>query len=434
MAAKTEKERLMFIDRAKISIKAGDGGDGMSSFRREKYAPKGGPNGGDGGRGGDIVFLADRNMNTLLDFRYKKKFKAQKGGDGEDTNKFGRHAEAVVVKVPVGTLVFDEETDELIADMVEDGQTAIVGRGGRGGRGNARFANSVNRAPTFAEHGEPGEERNLRMELKLLADVGLVGYPSVGKSSIIATVSAARPDIAAYHFTTLTPVLGIVKIDDQTNFVMADIPGLIEGAHEGKGLGHDFLRHIERTRLIVHVLDVSGMEGRDPMEDYRKINKELAAYNERLASRPQIIAANKMDLPDARSNYPAIEAALKAEGREVFPVSAATGEGLQPLVQRIAEMLATLPKEDKADTQMIPAVVDDGSPDFTIRRDDSGAFIVEGKNVERLVAMTRFHDEESLRRFQNILRRNGIDEALRKRGIKDGDTVRIREMEFEFSE
>ena len=424
----------MFIDRAKISIKAGDGGDGMSSFRREKYAPKGGPNGGDGGRGGDIVFLADRNMNTLLDFRYKKKFKAQKGGDGEDTNKFGRHAEAVVIKVPVGTLVFDEETDELIADLIEDGQTAIVGRGGRGGRGNARFANSVNRAPTFSEHGEPGEERTLRMELKLLADVGLVGYPSVGKSSIIATVSAARPDIAAYHFTTLTPVLGIVRIDDQTNFVMADIPGLIEGAHEGKGLGHDFLRHIERTRVIVHVLDVSGMEGRDPMEDYRKINKELAAYNERLSSRPQIIAANKMDLPDARSNYPAIEAALKAEGREVFPVSAATGEGLQPLVQRIAEMLATLPKEDMTVAQVIPAIADDDSPDFTIRRDDSGAFIVEGKNIERLVAMTRFHDEESLRRFQNILRRNGIDEALRNRGIKDGDTVRIREMEFEFSE
>ena len=424
----------MFIDRAKISIKAGDGGDGMSSFRREKYAPKGGPNGGDGGRGGDIVFLADRNMNTLLDFRYKKKFKAQKGGDGEDTNKFGRHAEAVVIKVPVGTLVFDEETDELIADLVEDGQTAIVGRGGRGGRGNARFANSVNRAPTFAEHGEPGEERTLRMELKLLADVGLVGYPSVGKSSIIATVSAARPDIAAYHFTTLTHVLGIVKIDDQTNFVMADIPGLIEGAHEGKGLGHDFLRHIERTRLIVHVLDVSGMEGRDPMEDYQKINRELAAYNERLSSRPQIIAANKMDLPDARTNYPAIEAALKAEGREVFPISAATGEGLQALVQRIAEMLATLPKEDMIVAPVIPAVADDGTPDFTIRRDDGGAFIVEGKNIERLVAMTRFHDEESLRRFQNILRRNGIDEALRNRGIKDGDTVRIREMEFEFSE
>ena len=424
----------MFIDRAKISIKAGDGGDGMSSFRREKYAPKGGPNGGDGGRGGDIVFLADRNMNTLLDFRYKRKFKAQKGGDGEDTNKFGRNAEPVVIKVPVGTLVFDEATDELIADLVEDGQTAVVGRGGRGGRGNARFANSVNRAPTFAEHGEPGEERNLRMELKLLADVGLVGYPSVGKSSIIATVSAARPDIAAYHFTTLTPVLGIVKIDDQTNFVMADIPGLIEGAHEGKGLGHDFLRHIERTRLIVHVLDVSGMEGRDPMDDYRKINKELSAYNERLASRPQIIAANKMDLPDARANYPAIEAVLEAEGREVFPVSAATGEGLQALVQRIAELLATLPKEDVIEAPMIPTAVDDASPEFTIRRDDSGAFIVEGKNIERLVAMTRFHDEESLRRFQNILRRNGIDEALRSRGIKEGDTVRIREMEFEFSE
>ena len=424
----------MFIDRAKISIKAGDGGDGMSSFHREKFVAKGGPDGGDGAKGGDIVLVADRNMNTLLDFRYKKKFKAERGGKGEDNNKYGRKADNVVVKVPVGTLVFDDDSGDLLADLVEDGQYVVAARGGRGGRGNARFPNSVNRAPTFAEHGEPGEERKLRLELKLLADVGLVGYPSVGKSSIITMVSAARPDIAAYHFTTLTPVLGIVKIDDQTNFVMADIPGLIEGAHEGKGLGHDFLRHIERTRLIVHVLDVSGMEGRDPMEDYQKINRELAAYNERLSSRPQIIAANKMDLPDARTNYPAIEAALKAEGREVFPISAATGEGLQALVQRIAEMLATLPKEDMIVAPVIPAVADDGTPDFTIRRDDGGAFIVEGKNIERLVAMTRFHDEESLRRFQNILRRNGIDEALRNRGIKDGDTVRIREMEFEFSE
>jgi GTP-binding protein len=272
------------------------------------------------------------------------------------------------------------------------------------------------------------------MELKLLADVGLVGYPSVGKSSLIATVSAARPDIAAYHFTTLTPVLGIVKIDDQTNFVMADIPGLIEGAHEGKGLGYEFLRHIERTRLIIHVLDVSGQEGRDPLEDYRKINKELAAYNERLSTRPQIIAANKMDLPDARANFPAIEAALKAEGREVFPISAATGEGVKALIQRTAELLATLPKEDVITVQVFQSDSEDGAPEFTIRRDDSGAFIVEGKNIERLVAMTRFSDEESLRRFQNILRRNGIDEALRNRGIKEGDTVRIREMEFEFSE
>ncbi len=423
----------MFIDRAKIVIKAGNGGDGMSSFRREKYAPQGGPDGGDGGRGGDIVMIVDRNMNTLLDFRYKKKFKAEKGGDGQDSNKFGRNAENVFVKVPTGTLVFDDESGELLADLVEEGQKAVVAKGGRGGRGNARFPNSVNRAPTFAEHGEPGEERMLRLELKLLADVGLVGYPSVGKSSLIATVSAARPDIAAYHFTTLTPVLGIIKIDDQTNFVMADIPGLIEGAHEGKGLGYEFLRHIERTRLIIHVLDVSGMEGRDPLEDYRKINTELAAYNERLAGRPQIVAANKMDLPDARENYPAIAAALQAEGREVFPISAATGEGVKLLIQRAAELLATLPKED-VETAPIFVPTEDQKDIFTIRRDDSGAFIVEGKNIEKLVAMTRFSDEESLRRFQNILRRNGIEQALRERGVKEGDTVRIREMEFDFSE
>jgi len=423
----------MFIDRAKISIKAGDGGDGMSSFHREKYVVKGGPDGGDGARGGDIVLLADRNMNTLLDFRYKKKFKADRGGAGEDNNKFGRKAESIIVKVPVGTLAFDDESGELIADLVEEGQTVVAARGGRGGRGNARFPNSVNRAPTFAEHGEPGEERKLRLELKLLADVGLVGYPSVGKSSIIATVSAARPEIAAYHFTTLTPVLGIVKIDDTTNFVMADIPGLIEGAHEGKGLGYEFLRHIERTRLIIHVLDVSGMEGRDPLEDYSKINAELSAYSELLAGRPQIVAANKMDLPDARVNFPAVEAALKAKGCEVFPISAATGEGLKVLIQRAAELLATLPKDIMP---AIPMVAAQPSTDaeFTIRRDDSGAFIVEGKNIERLVAMTRFSDEESLQRFQNILRRSGIDAALRERGIQEGDTVRIREMEFDFSE
>ena len=424
----------MFIDRAKISIKAGDGGDGMSSFRREKFVAKGGPDGGDGGRGGDIVLVADRNMNTLLDFRYKKKFKAEKGVAGQGGNKYGRNAEEVFVKVPVGTLVFDDDSGEMIADLVEDGQMVVAARGGRGGRGNARFPNSVNRAPTFAEHGEPGEEKNLRLELKLLADVGLVGYPSVGKSSIIATVSAARPEIAAYHFTTLIPVLGIVKIDEKTDFVLADIPGLIEGAHEGKGLGYEFLRHIERTRLIIHVLDVSGLEGRDPLEDYRKINAELAAYSERLASRPQIVAANKMDLPEAREKFPSVQAALLAEGREVFPISAATGEGLKALIQRAAQLLATLPKEEPQAEWKANVTGDSQNEEFTISRDDSGAFIVEGKNIERLVAMTRFNDEEGLRRFHNILRRNGVDDALRARGVKEGDTVRIRDMEFEFSE
>jgi GTP-binding protein len=424
----------MFIDRAKISVRSGDGGDGMSSFRREKYIPKGGPDGGDGGRGGDVVLCADRDMNTLLDFRYKKKFKALSGVAGQGSNKFGKNSDPTVVKVPVGTLVFDEDSGEFLADLVEHGQEAVVAKGGRGGRGNARFPNSVNRAPTFAERGEPGEERNLRLELKLIADIGLVGYPSVGKSSIIASVSAARPDIAAYHFTTLIPVLGLVRIDEKTSFVLADIPGLIEGAHQGKGLGHEFLRHIERTRLVIHVLDVSGMEGREPLEDYRTINAELAAYSEQIAKRPQIIAANKMDLPEAREKFPAVKAALESEGREVFPISAATGEGLKALILRAAQLLAEIPKEEhQPDLSAYHSKVDSEGK-FTIRRSDDGAYIVEGKDVERLVAMTRFGDEEGLRRFHMILRRNGIDDALRARGIQEGDTVRIRDMEFEFSE
>lgn len=424
----------MFIDRAKIHVKSGDGGDGKSSFRREKYIPKGGPDGGDGGRGGDVLLCADRDINTLLDFRYKKKFKADAGGAGDGSNCSGKNSSPAIVKVPVGTLVFDEDSGELLVDLVEHGQEAIIAKGGRGGRGNARFPNSVNRAPTFAERGEPGEERNLRLELKLIADVGLVGYPSVGKSSIIATVSAAKPDIAAYHFTTLIPVLGLVRIDDRTSFVLADIPGLIEGAHQGKGLGHEFLRHIERTRLVIHVLDVSGMEGRDPLDDYRTINAELAAYSEQIAKRPQIVAANKMDLPEAREKFPAVKAALEAEGREVFPVSAATGEGLKALIQRAAQLLSELPKEEPAPDWAIDKSKVDPVDKFKIRRDDDGAYVVEGKDIERLVAMTRFGDEEGLQRFQLILRRNGVDDALRARGIKEGDTVRIRDMEFEFSE
>lgn len=424
----------MFIDRAKINVKSGDGGNGMSSFRREKYIPKGGPDGGDGGRGGDVVLCADRDMNTLLDFRYKKKFKALPGVAGQGSNKFGKNSEPTIVKVPVGTLVFDEDSGEFLADLVEHGQEAVVAKGGRGGRGNARFPNSVNRAPTFAERGEPGEERNLRLELKLIADIGLVGYPSVGKSSIIASVSAARPDIAAYHFTTLIPVLGLVRIDEKTSFVLADIPGLIEGAHQGKGLGHEFLRHIERTRLVIHVLDVSGLEGRDPLEDYYTINAELAAYSEQIAKRPQIIAANKMDLPEAREKLPAVKTALEAEGREVFPISAATGEGLKALIHRAAQLLAELPKEEYQPDLSAYHTKDDSEGKFTIRRADDGAYIVEGKDVERLVAMTRFNDDEGLRRFHMILRRNGIDDALRARGIQEGDTVRIRDMEFEFSE
>ncbi|MEN6414498.1 MAG: GTPase ObgE [Veillonellales bacterium] len=421
----------MFIDRAKIRVKAGDGGNGMSSFRREKFVPKGGPSGGDGGRGGDVVLLVDSNMNTLIDFRYKRKFAAEGGGNGQAKDMHGRKAEPLIVKVPPGTIVKDELTGEVIADLTAEGQQATVAKGGRGGRGNARFVSSSHRAPTFAEKGEPGEESSLLLELKLLADVGLVGYPSVGKSSIIAKVSSAKPDIAAYHFTTLTPVLGVVSLDDGHSFVLADIPGLIEGASEGVGLGHDFLRHIERTKIIIHVLDVSGLEGRDPVEDYRKINHELKLYNERLATRPQIVAANKMDLPEAQENFNRVAEFMAKEGREVYPVSAATGEGLPRLIQRASQLLAEYVEEPET---AVETKVYEAKPEeqFTISRDDDGAYVVCGKNIEKLVAMINFDNDEGLRRFQLIWRRLGIDEVLRAQGIKEGDTVRIRDMEFEF--
>ena len=330
---------MQFIDRTKIIVKAGDGGHGKSAFRREKFIPKGGPSGGDGGRGADVILKVDRNMNTLLDFRYHRKFVGKNGGNGDIKNQYGKNAPQCIIKVPAGTLVKDAETGEVLADLVNEGDEAIVAKGGRGGRGNAKFATSANRAPTFAELGEPGEGRTLLLELKLLADVGLVGYPSVGKSSIIASVSAARPEIADYHFTTITPVLGVVSLGDAQNFVMADIPGLIEGASEGVGLGHDFLRHIERTKVIIHVLDASGIEGRDPVEDFYKINKELSLYSPKLAKRSQVIAANKLDLPQASENLARIQEMAEKEGLKVFPVSAATKEGLQDLMRYVYQML-----------------------------------------------------------------------------------------------
>lgn len=428
---KKRKGIAMFIDRAKITVKAGSGGNGMSSFRREKYVPKGGPSGGDGGRGGNVVLIGDTNMNTLIDFRYKRQFKADNGVNGQSSTMHGRGAEDLLVKVPPGTIIRDEATNQILGDITEPGQMVVVAKGGRGGRGNARFVNSVNRAPTFAELGEPGEENTLLLELKLLADVGLLGYPSVGKSSILSMVSAAKPEIAAYHFTTLSPVLGVVSIGEGQNFVLADIPGLIEGAHEGVGLGHDFLRHIERTKVLIHVLDVSGIEGRDPIEDFHKINNELKLYNERLFKRPQIIAANKMDLPEAKENYQRVAGYMKEAGHEIYPVSAATGEGLQALMQRAAQLLSEYVEEPE---EIEEAKVYEAKPEdeFSIKRDDDGAFVVLGEGIEKLVAMTRFVDEEGLRRFQAIWRRLGIDEELRARGIKEGDTVRIRDMEFEF--
>ena len=422
----------MFIDRARIYVEAGDGGDGMSSFRREKFVEKGGPNGGNGGRGGDVVLVADKNLNTLIDFRYKRKYVAKRGGQGGTKNCTGMRADTVYVKVPMGTLGRDDATGAVMADLVEDGQQYVAAKGGRGGKGNACYVTSTNRAPTFAEKGEPGENRWLKLELKLLADVGLVGYPSVGKSSIIAQVSAARPEIAAYHFTTLTPVLGVVRLDEERSFVLADIPGLIEGAHEGVGLGHDFLRHVERTKVLLHIVDVAGVDGRDPIEDFDKINNELAEYSERLARRKQLVVANKMDLPDAQENFERLKEYVEAKGYEIFKASAATGEGLRELMFKAYDLLLQYePEEDEEDL----ARFDEIDPDsYEIVEGNDTDWEVRGKNIERLVAMTNFDNDEALYRFQLIWKRLGIDEALKEKGVQEGESVRIRDMVFEYKD
>ena len=420
----------MFIDKARIYVEAGNGGDGMSSFRREKFVEKGGPNGGNGGRGGNVILRADNSLNTLIDFRYKRKFIAKRGDKGGISNMTGHRGEDVIIKVPLGTVVRDDETNIMIADLTEDGQEFVAAKGGRGGKGNACYATSTKRAPTFAEKGEPGTKGWLRLELKLLADVGLVGYPSVGKSSIISRVSAARPEIAAYHFTTLTPVLGVVRLSEEQSFVLADIPGLIEGAAEGVGLGHDFLRHIERTKVLLHVVDVSGCEGRDPIEDFEKINHELEAYSAKLARRKQLVVANKMDLPDSADNFVLLKEYVEAKGYEIMPVSAATGEGLQDLMWTAWEMARQYVAEPEEEI----GVIDEGDPDSfeIIRGAEDADFEVKGKNIERLVAMTNFDNEEALYRFQLIWKRLKIEEALLEAGIQEGQTVRILDMVFNY--
>lgn len=421
----------MFIDRARIFVQSGKGGDGMSSFRHEKFVPKGGPNGGDGGQGGNVVLVADRNVNTLVDFRFRRLFKAKPGGKGEGSNKYGRNAEDLVITVPLGTIVKDEETGQVMADLSRDGQRAIVAKGGRGGRGNWHFRTSANRTPTFAERGEPGEERWLRLELKVLADVGLLGYPSVGKSSILRKVSAAQPEVAAYHFTTLNPILGVVNLLDHRSFVMADIPGLIDGASEGVGLGHDFLRHIERTKILIHVIDVSGIEGRDPIEDYEKINAELAKYSEKLSRKQQIVAANKIDLLGDSDNLERLMDYMAAHGVEVYPICAMTGEGMDKLLERVWTMLEEYVEEPDETTEEVVYKAQN-KPDFEVKRDDDGAFVITGARIENLVAMTNFDDDQSLRRFQRIWRYMELDKLLQEHGIQDGNTVRIYSMEFEY--
>ncbi|ALC84861.1 MULTISPECIES: GTPase ObgE [unclassified Bacillus (in: firmicutes)] len=429
----------MFVDHVKVYVKGGDGGDGMVGFRREKYVPMGGPAGGDGGNGGDVIFVVDEGLRTLMDFRYKRHFKATRGEHGHSKNMHGANAEDLLVKVPPGTVVMNEETGQVIADLVEHGQKAVIAKGGRGGRGNSRFATPANPAPELSEKGEPGVELSVTLELKVLADVGLVGFPSVGKSTLLSVVSSAKPKIASYHFTTIVPNLGMVETEDHRSFAMADLPGLIEGAHQGVGLGHQFLRHIERTRVIVHVIDMSGLEGRDPYEDYLTINEELKQYNLRLTERPQIIVANKMDMPESEENLIAFQEKVGPEVK-IFPISAISRQGLQDLLFAIADMLEVAPEfplhdltEEETETSVMYKH-EAKKDDFTISRDDDGAFVLSGGTVERLFKMTDFSREDSIRRFSRQLRGMGIDDALRERGAKDGDTVRLLEFEFEFIE
>lgn len=433
----------MFVDKTRIYVKGGDGGDGIVSYRREKYVPMGGPAGGDGGHGGDVIFRVDEGLRTLVDFRYQKHFKADRGEKGRNKSRHGANAEDMIVRVPPGTVVIDDDTKEVIADLTRQGQEVVIAKGGRGGRGNIRFATANNPAPELAEHGEEGQERWVILELKVMADVGLVGFPSVGKSTLLSVVSAAQPKIGAYHFTTITPNLGMVDVGEGRSFVMADLPGLIEGAHTGIGLGHEFLRHVERTRIIVHVVDMAGMEGRDPFDDWVKINEELKLYNEKLSERPQIIAANKMDMPEAEENLAVFREKVRemtGSDIEIMPISSLTRQGIQELLYRAMELLEQLP--DAPEVEEV-AEVDERKiyrfektrhdSGFTIRREND-TFVVESEAVENMLKRMQMNSHDAILRFARTLRHMGIDEALRKRGAVDGTIVRIADFEFEFVE
>ena len=434
----------MFLDEVKIFVRSGDGGNGLVAFRREKYVPKGGPAGGDGGRGANVVFIVDEGLRTFMDYRYQKKFVAPNGENGMSKGMHGRKSKDLYLKVPPGTVIRDTDTGEVLADLVEHEQEVIVARGGRGGRGNCRFATPSNPAPEIAENGEPGEERNLTLELKLMADVGLVGFPSVGKSTLLSITSKAKPKIADYHFTTLAPNLGAVETKDHRSFVMADLPGLIEGASQGVGLGHQFLRHIERTKVIVHVVDMSATDGRDPYEDYKIINQELVEYNMRLLERPQIVVANKMDIPAAQENLEEFKAKLAVDGEEVdiVEISAFTRTNVDNLLYKISDILDStdpnmLYELDTEEESMENRVLYKHKPKdetFKITRDDTGAYVVSGPGIERAFLMTDFNRDASVRRFAQQMRSMGVDDALRERGCKNGDTVKILKGEFEFVE
>ncbi len=423
----------MFTDYVKIIAKAGNGGNGAISFRREKYVAAGGPDGGDGGKGGDVYFEVDPNSNTLIDFRFKKKFKAENGNNGEGSNKYGKSGEDLTIKVPIGTVIKDAKTNQVLADLSHEGQRELVLKGGRGGKGNSHFATSTRQAPRFSQDGENGEERELILELKLLADVGLIGFPNVGKSTFLGRTTSATPKIADYHFTTLEPNLGVVKTDYGDSFVIADIPGIIEGASEGVGLGLQFLRHIERTRLLLHVIDVSGSEGRNPVDDFNKINSELQKYSEKLSKRTQIIVANKIDSMQDETLYQELKKLAKEKKLEIFKISAVTGEGVDKLMKRVSELLKTLPKEDLIEYEDKKIYKLEEKDDYTIRKED-GMYIIEGEPVERIMRRVNIADNESLYYFQKNLDELGVNQKLKDMGIQEGDIVKIADYELEWED
>lgn len=424
----------MFVDKAHILIKAGNGGNGAVAFHREKYVPAGGPSGGDGGNGGNVIFVVDPNMRTLMDFKYKRKYVAEHGDNGKGSNMFGKAGEDLVIKVPQGTVIRDEETNLVLADLMSPDATKLIAKGGRGGKGNTYFKSSTRQAPAFAKAGKEGQELKLVLELKTIADVGLVGFPNVGKSTFLSVVTKANPKIGNYHFTTITPNLGVVNNKYGENYVIADIPGLIEGANEGLGLGHDFLRHIERTKVLVHIVDISGYEGRDPLEDFEKINAELQMFNEKLSQRPQLVVGNKTDLLMDQGKVDKFVQVVKAKGYEVCMMSTATMEGIDDVLLQISKMLETaeeielFEEEDYFIEEEIPAV------EGILVYEEDGVYYVEGPDIEKLLYSVHFDDMESIRYFQKALEQNGVSQRLRDLGVNDGDLVKIYELEFDYFE
>lgn len=424
----------MFIDKARIFVKAGNGGNGAVSFRREKYVPAGGPDGGDGGRGANIIMVADTGLRTLMDFKYKRKYSAQHGEDGSKKKRAGKNGEDLILSVPEGTVIRDEKTGLIIADLKKAGDQAVVARGGYGGKGNQHFANAVRQAPAFAKSGTDGQERWITLELKMIADVGLLGFPNVGKSTFLSVVTSAKPKIANYHFTTLTPNLGVVQTRHGDSFVIADIPGIIEGAADGVGLGHDFLRHVERTKVLVHIVDISGIEGRDPIDDFEKINEELRLYNERLSTRPQLVVANKSDLLFDESIYENFKKTMEEKGYEVFKMSAATRDGVDQVIDRVSQLLNEVEEVELVSQEEMyrPELDVDEDGGLKVQVDENGIYVVTGRELRRIMYSVNFDDMESLQFFQAQMEVKGVFDMLREAGIEDGDTVKIYELEFEF--